>query len=244
MPPEIAGVEDIAIVIPAYNAGIRLDAVLEKVLQVIPSSNVIVIDDGSTDDTSELSKQKSVTLIRHQKNLGKGAALKSGFEAVLQMRRIKAAITMDADGQHAPEHVAEFIHTFRATAGDLIIGARELRWPQMPIARVVSNRISSALLSWRLGAEIFDSQSGYRLHSRELIEQIELRTDGYEMESELLIKAYRAGMRIHFVPISTIYSGQPSHIRGIRDIGRFIRMWLTTGGYLLTVATFKYLVVI
>ena len=235
MTPERASVEDIAIVIPAYNAGIRLEQVLENVLQLIPSKNVIVVDDGSTDDTAEWAKQKCVTLIRHQRNRGKGAALKSGFAVVLQRAQIQAAITMDADGQHAPEHVAEFIRVFRATAIDLIIGARELRWPQMPIARVFSNRISSALLSWRLGVKIVDSQSGYRLHSRKLMEQIALCTDGYEMETELLLKAHRAGMRIHFIPISTIYSGQQSHIRGLRDIARFIRMWLTTTGCLFTV---------
>lgn len=235
MTPERAGVEDIAIVIPAYNVGRRLGQVLENVLQLIPSKNVIVVDDGSIDDTAELAKQKCVSLIRHQRNRGKGAALKSGFAAALQMAGIQAAITMDADGQHAPEYVAAFIHAFRATTVDLIIGTRELRWPQMPIARIFSNRISSALLSWRLGIKIVDSQSGYRLHSRKLMEQIELCTDGYEMESELLVKAHRAGMRIHFIPISTIYSGQQSHIRGVRDIARFIRMWLTTSGCLFAV---------
>jgi glycosyltransferase involved in cell wall biosynthesis len=228
MMPVMTGVDDIVVVIPAYNAGSRLGQVLEKVLELIPPSNVVVVDDGSLDNTGDLAVQNRVTLIRHRQNRGKGAALKSGFAAALVRPWTQAAITMDADGQHAPEHLPEFIRAFRATAADLIIGFRQLRWPQMPLLRVLSNRASSALLSRRLGVKILDSQSGYRLHSRRLLELIKLRTDGYEMESELLLKAVRAGMCIHFIPISTIYSGQQSHIRGSRDTWRFIRMWLTS----------------
>jgi hypothetical protein len=97
----------------------------------------------------------------------------------------------------------------------------------MPFFRVVSNRITSAMVSWRLGVKIPDSQSGYRLHSRRLLEQIKPNTNGYEMESELLLKAVRGGMKVDFIPIATIYAGEASHIRGTRDTWRFIKMWMS-----------------
>jgi glycosyltransferase involved in cell wall biosynthesis len=221
----MTGVDDIAVVIPAYNAEMKLESVLSKILTIIPKRQVIVVNDGSTDETGARAEQMGVQVVRHLQNRGKGAALKSGFDHAFAMPQIQAVITLDADGQHAPEHLPEFIRAFRATPVNLIVGCRLLRWPPMPLFRVVSNRIASALVSWRLGVKIPDSQSGYRLHTRKLLEQVVLRTNGYEMESELLIAAVRAGMTIGFIPITTIYSGETSHIRGGRDVWRFIKMW-------------------
>ena len=223
--PLPAGINDVAVIIPAYNAGAVLGQVLSQTLTIIPPQQVIVINDGSTDATGECAEQYRVSVIRHQENRGKGAALKSGFKAVLARPEIQAVITMDADGQHGPNHLPEFIRVFRKSSVDLIIGCRQLRWPPMPFFRIMSNRITSALVSRRLGIRIPDSQSGFRLHSRRLLQHVKLQTDGYEMESELLIQAASAGMRIDFIPIATIYSGQQSHIHGWRDIRRFIQMW-------------------
>ncbi len=225
LPPPPTGVDDIAVVIPAYNAGAKLEDVLSKTFLRIPNRQVIVVDDGSTDNTAAIAVRHSAQLIRHGANRGKGAALKSGFAAALRMPQIRAVITMDADGQHAPEHLADFVRAFHASLVDLIIGCRQLRWPPMPFFRVVSNRITSAMVSQRLGVKIPDSQSGYRLHSRRLLEQIKPSTSGYEMESELLLKAVRCGMQVDFIPIATIYAGEASHIRGWRDTWRFIKMW-------------------
>ncbi|MGH7598632.1 MAG: glycosyltransferase family 2 protein [bacterium] len=226
-PPPQTDVGDIAVIIPAYNAGATLANVLSKTFLSIPNRQVIVVDDGSTDNTAAVAERYSAQLIQHGQNRGKGAALKSGFAAALKMPQVRAVITMDADGQHAPEHVADFVRAFHTWQVDLIIGCRQLRWPPMPFFRVMSNRITSAMVSWRLGVKIPDSQSGYRLHSRNLLEQATLLTNGYEMESELLIKAVRLGITIRFVPITTIYSGETSHIRGGRDIWRFIKMWFS-----------------
>jgi glycosyltransferase involved in cell wall biosynthesis len=223
----MTGVDDIAIVIPAFNPGGKLAPVLSKTLTHIPKRQIIVVNDGSSDGTNAVAAKSGVQLVRHEKNRGKGAALKSGFEHALAMPQIQAVITLDADGQHDPKHVFEFIRAWRETSVDLIIGCRQLRWPPMPLWRVMSNRLTSALVSRRLGIKIPDSQSGYRLHSRRLLEQIHLTTNGYEMESELLLKAVRAKMKVGFISIATIYSGEQSHIQGWRDIGRFINMWLS-----------------
>lgn len=219
-------VGDIAVVIPAYNAGATLEDVLAKTFLSIPNRQVIVVDDGSTDNTAAIAVRNAVQLTRHDYNRGKGAALKSGFASALKMPQIRAVITMDADGQHAPEHFPDFIRAFRASPVDLIIGCRQLRWPPMPLFRVVSNRLTSIMVSWRLGVKIPDSQSGYRLHSRRLLEQIKPYTNGYEMESELLLKAVRGDMKVHFISIATIYSGETSHIRCWRDMWRFVKMWI------------------
>ncbi len=221
----MTGIDDIAVVIPAYNAGAKLELVLSKTLTIIPKSQVIVVNDGSTDGTDEVAAKSGVQLIQHGRNRGKGAALKSGFERALATPEIQAVVTMDADGQHDSAHLREFIRAFRQTPVDLIIGCRQLRWPPMPVFRVMSNRITSALVSRRLGIKIPDSQSGYRLHSRRLLEQVKPDTDGYEMESELLIKAVRSGMKIGFIPIATIYASETSHIHGWRDTWRFVQMW-------------------
>jgi glycosyltransferase involved in cell wall biosynthesis len=223
----MTGVENIAVVFPAYNVGAKLQLVLSKTLTIIPKGQIIVVNDGSTDDTGKVAERMGVQVVQHAQNQGKGAALKSGFACALAMPQIQAVITMDADGQHTPELLPEFIRVFRATSVNLIIGCRQLRWPAMPLFRMFSNRLTTKLLSWRLGVKISDSQSGYRLHTRQLLEQLALRTSGYEMESELLIKAVRAGMTIGFIPITTIYSGETSHIRGRRDIWRFIKMWFS-----------------
>lgn len=226
LPLPQTGVDDIAVVIPAYNAGATLEDVLSKTFLSISNRQVIVVDDGSTDNTAAIAVRRAAQLIRHGKNRGKGAALKSGFAVALKMPQIHAVITMDADGQHAPEHLADFIRVFRASPVDLIIGCRQLRWPPMPLFRVVSNRLTSAMVSWRSGVKIPDTLSGYRLHSRRLLEQIKLGTNGYEMEPELLLKAVNAGMNLRFISIATIYAGEKSHIRGGRDMWRFIKMWM------------------
>lgn len=216
---------DIAVVIPAYNAGVRLQSVLIKILETIPPRQVIVVDDGSTDQTPAVAQGSGVEIAVHAQNRGKGLALKTGFARALAMPHVQAVVTLDADGQHDPKHLPEFIRAFRESSVDLIIGCRALRWPLMPLFRVISNRLTSALISWRVGVRIADSQSGYRLHSRRLLEQVTLDTGGYETESELLLKAARAQMKLGFIPITTIYSGETSHIRGTRDLWRFIKMW-------------------
>lgn len=227
MLPDV-GNDDIAVVIPAYNAGARLEPVLLKTLAIIPKRNVIVVDDGSTDQTHSVAAVSGVEVITHPQNCGKGVALKTGFVYAMTRPQVQAVITLDADGQHDPKHLPKFIRAWRTSRVDLLIGCRTLRWPAMPFFRVLSNRLTSALVSRRLGQRIPDSQSGYRLHSRRLLEQIKLDTGGYETESELLLKAVRAQMQLGFIPIATIYSGETSHIRGWRDTWRFIKMWLTS----------------
>ncbi len=218
--------KEVFVAIPAFNAGKSLAAVLKEVSRYVERSQILVIDDGSTDDTQQCAEQFGVSVRRHLKNLGKGAALKTAFVYLMAETNTQAVITLDADGQHPPEDIPKFVQAFFEEQSDLVIGAREFSVKVMPFFRVLSNTTTSKLLSWKVGEQIKDSQSGYRLYSRRLITSLQLKTNGYETESEILLQACRAGMKISFVPIATIYNGETSHIRGLRDTLRFVKLYL------------------
>ena len=184
-----------------------------------------MVDDGSHDQTAQLAISSGATVVRHTKNLGKGAALQSGLKAGFDQPRVQACITIDADGQHDPQFIPAFLDAYANHAGDLIIGARKLNPSVMPIMRVLSNRITSFLISMKIGQPILDSQCGYRLVSRSVYSAVYFDSKGFEMESEMVIKVGRLGMKIRWVSISTIYDNETSHIKGFRDTFRFIMTW-------------------
>ncbi len=217
--------KDIIVAIPAFNAGHTLDTVLAGVRKHLPREQILVINDGSSDDTTDCAKRNCARLLVHEKNLGKGAALKTAFKYVLRETAAQAVITLDADGQHSPDEIPKFIQNFRQEKSDLVIGARDFTLKAMPLFRLMSNLITSKLLSLKAGQTIPDSQSGYRLYSRWLLQKLELQTNGYETESEIIIQASRGNFKLDFVPIETIYNGATSHIRGFRDVTRFIRLY-------------------
>lgn len=219
--------KEVFVAIPAFNAGKTLRRVLQEVYLHIPKERVIVIDDGSSDDTADCAEQCGAVLEKHQSNRGKGAALKTAFARALHDDRAQAVITLDADGQHAPAEISKFVRAFDQSEVDLIIGARSFSIGKMPWLRAMSNTMTSKLLSWKTNQKIRDSQSGYRLYSRRLLQSLKLKTNGYETESEIILQAARSRMKISFVPIATIYNGEASHISGIRDITRFIRLYLS-----------------
>ncbi len=214
------------VVLPAYNAGKKLDVVLYKLKKYFSNEQILVINDGSDDDTPQWAIRNGVTLVEHTKNRGKGAALKTAFDYALSQTQAVAVLALDADGQHAPEDISKFIACFKQSHADLIIGARDFSAGAMPVLRRWSNRLTSRLLSLRVGQVIQDSQSGYRMYSRRLLQVLTLKTSGYETESEIIIQACRQKMQVRFVPIATIYNDSISHIRGLRDIIRFIRLYL------------------
>lgn len=204
-----------------------MTSLLQGVLRFIPLTQIVVVDDGSGDDTSIIARAMGVQALRHAKNLGKGAALKSGLREAFQNDAVRACITMDADGQHEPYFIPKFMATMQAERVDLVIGARRLSFREMPILRVLSNRITSALISIKLRQPIRDSQCGYRLISRKAFSELQLSRDGFDLESEMLIQAGQLGLKIVWLPISTIYSKEKSHIRGLRDTLRFVKTYLS-----------------
>lgn len=210
---------DVLALIPAFEEGPRVAGVVLGATAYLP---VLVVDDGSTDDTAARAESAGATILVQRPNQGKGAALRAGFGWALS-RQVDAVITLDADGQHDPAEIPTFLDAFERTQADLIIGQRD--FAQMPRVRRLANRLGGLALSWAVGRDIPDSQSGYRLHSRRMMEAVATsREAGFEYEIEMITTCIRAGFRLEWVPIRTIYAGEPSHIRPWRHFTSFLRM--------------------
>ena len=213
----------VGIVIPAYNVGDQLSDVLCKALTYVPSCNIYVVDDGSTDSTAEVAICHGVVLHQHRTNMGKGEALRSGFGLAL-VDDLDGIITMDGDGQHDPDYIPDFIATMEETACDLVLGIRSFRIGKMPLDRIFSNLMSSWVVSIVVREKIHDSQCGYRLFRAGVLDGISLSSSHYEVETELLIKAIWKGCKIAYCPILLTYEDYRSHIRRFVDTKRFCRM--------------------
>ena len=216
------------ILIPAHN----VDKVVAEVINNVESLGfpVIVVDDGSDDNTYESAKSTGAIVLRHEKNLGKGAALRAGFDYILNPSTgsgFDAVITMDSDGQHDPALLNDFIKNAESNNSAFISGNRMHNTAAMPGIRVFTNRLTSWVLSKKIGQHVPDTQCGYRFIKKDLLVKIRLRTSHYEIESEMLIQAARAGARIDSIPVSSIYAGHNSRINPFVDTFRFIRLILT-----------------
>jgi glycosyltransferase involved in cell wall biosynthesis len=216
-------------VIPAYNPGPELGAVVAAATRELGQDAVLVIDDGATDGAGDRARAAGVEVITHPVNRGKGAALRTGFEAALA-RGAEWIFTLDADGQHDPAEMPKFLAAAATGAAQLWIGDRMQNTADMPWLRRLANRSTSAIISALAGQSIADSQSGYRLIGAQVLQSVDLRFDRFEAESEILIKASRAGFKIGSVPIRTIYGQEQSTIHPVRDTVRFIslvvKLWL------------------
>lgn len=215
-----------AVVIPALDAAHTLSEVLLKVRSFVPPESIVVVDDGSTDATARIAEESGACVIRHGANRGKGAALRSGFQHVLRRTEFQCAITLDADLQHDPDEIPKFVARWKQGGVDIIIGSRKRVGSGMPFHRILSNAITSGLVSARAGVVMKDSQSGYRCLSREVLSAIEIESDGYEAETEMLIKAARRGFKIDFVPIATIYGKERSYMTHWQTTKRFLQVLL------------------
>jgi len=210
------------ILIPAHNAVCAIKDVITRVNAL--GFPVVVVDDGSNDATYEAAKSVGADALRHQSNMGKGAALRTGFEHILKTD-FDAVITMDADGQHDPASLKDF--TAKAESGSqFIVGSRMSDTAKMPWIRVKTNKLLSWILSRKMKQYVPDSQSGYRLIKNDLLKKLKFSSNRYEIESEMLIQAARAGVKIDTVPIKSIYSGHKSSINPLVDTFRFIRLMI------------------
>jgi glycosyltransferase involved in cell wall biosynthesis len=213
-----------AVVIPCLNEAKALRGVITAVREILP--HVVVVDDGSTDETSAIAKGTGATVIRHEQPCGKGVALRDGWSEA-RRRGFSWALSMDGDGQHAPEDVPKFLE--RGGRGDvgLVSGNRMADTSKMPFVRRCTNRFMSARLSRVAGVPLADSQCGYRLMRLECWEQLPVSTRRFEIESEILVQFARAGFGIAFVPVAVIYADERSKIRPLRDTVRWLR-WLAS----------------
>lgn len=207
------------VLIPSYNVGQTIGDVVKKIKGM--GLEVIVVDDGSTDDTERAASENGAIVMKHIKNLGKGASIKEGFEFMLKMTNFDTVIIMDGDGQHDPDDIKKFISHARERGDDIIIGNRMALTKNMPFVRLATNKFMSFLLSAMCGQRIPDTQCGFRLIKRKILEKIKFESNKYDLESEILIKVSRMNFRIASVPIETIYRNELSSIHPVKDTIRF-----------------------
>ncbi len=211
-------------VIPSYDVAKYIEKVINDTRKYL--DDILVVDDGSSDDTYEIALSCDVHVIRHKGNIGKGSALKTGFAYAIK-NDYKLVITLDGDGQHNPKYIPDFISAYENTGADLIIGSRESDKADMPFPRRCSNILTSRILSGFLHTKIEDSQSGYRLIRTNLLKKIKLISKNYQLETEIIIKAVKAGFKVGFVPIKVIYGPKfNTSIKGWVDTFRWIRLVL------------------
>jgi glycosyltransferase involved in cell wall biosynthesis len=233
---------NVCLLIPAYNEARTIGQVVSKARKMIDSFTsfedmpVVVVDDGSQDATARIAQDSGALVLKHQFNSGKGAALRTGFQYVLD-HGYDAVITMDSDGQHDVDDIPRFLEAFdeisprghgclRSRGPGIILGSRMQDISTMPAVRKFTNKLTSFVGSLLAHQELKDSQSGFRLISSDVLRAVELETAGFEMESELLVKASKAGFRISSVPIKTIYGQEVSKINPVVDTCRFLRLLL------------------
>jgi glycosyltransferase involved in cell wall biosynthesis len=213
-----------AVVIPCLNEGLFVEDLVREVRRYLPT--VIVVDDGSSDSTGLLAARGGAEVIRHDRPQGKGAALQSGLRQVRD-RGYSWVMTLDGDGQHAPEDIPKFLRCAEAAGVQLVIGNRMDQPGQMPWLRRQVNRVMSRRLSKIAGQWLPDTQCGFRLLKLEPWAQLTFQTRHFEVESEVLLEFIAAGHQVAFVPIRVIYKAEQSKIHPVRDTLRWFH-WLRT----------------
>ncbi|MDX1411408.1 MAG: glycosyltransferase [Nitrospirales bacterium] len=218
--------EHFYVVIPAYNEFPTIRDIVRRALRILP--NIIVVDDGSDDGTSEALEGLNVTILRNVQNSGKAASLWRGFQYALQ-NGAKYIITLDGDGQHSPEDIPKLIRAAKNANNCLIIGARTRDWRSIHNPRVLANRIADFWISWAAGASVQDTQSGLRLYPKGLLEKIDIKhgkARSFVFESEVLIKASRLGFAPVCVPIKALprHPSRKSYFHPVLDVWRITRM--------------------
>lgn len=210
------------VLIPAHNEEKQIANIVRQASAHLP---VLVVDDGSSDQTAALAEEAGAQVIRQSPNQGKGVALNTGFAWALQ-QGYEAVLTLDGDGQHDPAEIPKFLAA-GAQGADLIIGVRD--FSQMPLVRKAANSLGTILLSWALGQQVPDNQSGYRLIGKRVMQaMLASREVGFEFEVEMIVLAIQRGFTIGWVPIRTIYEGGASHIQPLKHLVNFIRKALWT----------------
>jgi glycosyltransferase involved in cell wall biosynthesis len=217
--------ERVLVVIPAFNAARTVGAVVRSCRAVL--DDVLVIDDGSIDRTAAEATDTGARVISHPGNRGKGAALKTGFGFAVQ-KGYDAVITLDADGQHLPREIPKFLIARAETQADLIIGGRAHLFDQMLPRRRMANRFSAWSIARCSRTNVTDSQSGFRLYSRELLLKARLRTDGFDLESEVIVRAGVDGFKVITIPIDLGFVDglSTSHYKPVADSLRIF--WTVT----------------
>lgn len=209
-----------AVVIPAYNEAATIRELAERALK--QTDKLIIVNDGSSDDTAAQLEGLPLTLLNHSQNQGKAASLWSGI-CEAKKHNVDIIVTLDGDGQHAPEDIPLLLEKYRHNPNHIIIGARLADKSAIPAKRYYANRIANFWIAWAAGYPLSDSQSGFRIYPSHLFDNLRISTnknDSFVFESEILIKAAQQHIYSQPVPIPAVYkeNARPSHFHGTRDI--------------------------
>ncbi|ADT85074.1 glycosyltransferase family 2 protein [Thermococcus barophilus] len=199
----------VLIVIPAYNEELTIGSVVALAKKY---GDVLVVDDGSKDRTSEIAREVGAVVLKHKTNRGKGQALKTGFEHALA-NDYDAVVCLDADGQHNPEEIPLLLKPIIEGEADLVIGSRYLNnaHKNIPFYRRLGLWVLNKTTVLASGVKITDSQSGFRALSRKALKSLELNADGYHVESEMIHELAEKGLKIVEVPINVRYDVPKKH---------------------------------
>lgn len=208
------------VVVPCLNEQESIGPLVASVRKYLPT--IIVVDDGSSDETAQRAEQAGAKILRHDISRGKGAALQTGWRQARELG-FHWSLAMDGDGQHAPEDIPKFLRCAETTHADLVVGNRMHDTQRMPWLRRMTNRWMSEQLSALTGLELPDTQCGFRLMNLETWAKFPSATAHFEIESEVLLAFSAAGARIEFVPIQVIYRSERSKINPLRDTMRWFR---------------------
>jgi len=212
------------VIIPGFNTAGTIGPLVRQIRQL--HLDVVVVNDGSTDDTAHDATEAGALVISHLKNQGKGMALRTGFAFALQAG-YDAVVTLDSDGQHDPQDIPQLLEAAERPHGAIVIGHRVMDDASMPLLRLWTNRVMSGIVSWLTGQQIPDSQCGFRVIRRRVLETIQLSTRRFDGETELLLAAAHDGWAVTSMPIRTIYTKRhASHIHPLWDGVRFARLVL------------------
>ncbi|MFA5039305.1 MAG: glycosyltransferase family 2 protein [Candidatus Omnitrophota bacterium] len=214
-----------ACLIPSFNEEKTIGWLVKSLFD--KGFHVTVIDDGSSDHTAKLAHENGAEVIINERNLGKGASLRKGFD-ILKGREYEAVFILDGDGQHLPEDMEPFIACFEEKKPGMIVGNRMHKPKGMPCLRWLTNSFMSHVVSRMCRQRVPDTQCGFRLISMNALKVIALNTDRYEIESEMLLEVARAGFKIESIPITSVYDGQFSAIHPWRDTVRFFKWFFGT----------------
>jgi glycosyltransferase involved in cell wall biosynthesis len=205
--------------VPAYQAAESIAVVVRGALRHL--ARVLVVDDGSTDGTGDRASSAGAEVLRLASNSGKGSALRAGLEEILASPATHV-VFLDGDGQHDPEDLPALLAAARE-GDDFVIGSRMANPEETPAVRYRTNEIGSRILTRMTGHDVVDGQSGYRAISAGLLRRLNLKSRGYLIETEILLKSAPFVRRFRHVRVRAIYGG-PSHYRPFRDT------WLISWG--------------
>ena len=209
------------VVIPAFNSAHTLGELVRAIHA--KQLDIIVVNDGSSDQTAQTASRAGAVVISHLRNMGKGAALRAGFRHALRLG-YDGVITIDSDGQHDPKDIGALIQTAEQRQARIVIGNRMADGRMMPPLRRWTNRLMSRLISRLMAQEVPDSQCGFRFIRSDALAALPMASNHFDLETELLLAAARRHWTVVSVPIATIYDNHRSHIHPLQDGLRFVRV--------------------